>query len=81
MQKSIKEKKMEQRRIRLLSVKKDGLGNLYLTYETTQGEQVYNMNQDGILHRRVTRPLPDKLYDLDIAEAYQTCRFLSERDN
>lgn len=70
---------MEQRRIRLLNVKKDRRGNLYLTYETTWGEQVYTMGQDGILRRRITRPLPDKLYDLDIAEAYQVCNFLSER--
>lgn len=68
------------KQFRLLSVKKDGRGNLYLTYETTKGEQIYNMGQDGILRRRITRPLPDKLYDLDIAEAYQLCRFLSERN-
>jgi len=71
---------MEQRRIRLLSVKKDGRGNLYLTYETNKGEQIYNIDQDGILRRRIKRPLPDKLYDLDIVEAYHLCCFLSARN-
>ena len=71
---------MEQRRIRLLSVKKDSRGNLYLKYETTKGEQIYNMDQYGILRRRIKRPLPDKLYDLSIAEAYQICCFLSTRN-
>lgn len=71
---------MEERRLKLLSVKKDGRGNLYLTYETTKGEQIYNISQDGILRRRITRPLPDKLYNLDITEAYQLCCFLHERN-
>ena len=67
---------MEERRLKLLSVKRDERGKLYLTYETTKGEQIYNISQDGILYRRITRPLPDKLYDLSITEAYQLCCFL-----
>ena len=71
---------MEEIRIlKLLNAKKDGRGNLYLTYETTKGEQVYNITQVGILRRRITRPLPDKLYDLSIAESYQLCCFLHQR--
>lgn len=69
-----------ERRLKLLSVKKDGRGDLYLTYETTKGEQIYNISQDGILCRRITRPLPDKLYDLSITEAYQLCCFMHERN-
>lgn len=52
-------------------------GLIYITYETTQGEQFYCMGLDGILCR-TRRPIPDKLYNLDIAEAYQVCRYLSE---
>lgn len=70
----------EIRRPKLLNAKKDELGNLYLTYETTDGsKQTYNMGRDGIFRRRITRPLPDKLYNLSVAEAYQLCCVLHER--
>lgn len=69
----------EIRRLKLLNAKKDERGVLYLTYETTRGEQVYTISQDGILRRRIQRPLPRKLYDLSITEAYQLCCFIHER--
>ena len=70
----------EIRRPKLLNAKKDECGNLYLTYETTDGsKQTYNMGRDGIFRRRITRPLPDKLYNLSITEAYQLCCVLHER--
>lgn len=70
----------ERRRPKLLNAKKDERGNLYLTYETTDGsKQTYNMGQDGIFRRKITGPLPDKLYNLSVAEAYQLCCVLHER--